>query len=147
MKKTTNDKYIQIFALYKQGIPYYVIADKLNCSDRTIHQAIKWCIDNAPQFTSADYIKIQLEKIRELKLEARQRLQKLRDGTTEKTVKKHYGQEIESIEHQRYNFNAEVGLLRLLKELTIEENTLLNVYNACTHPESNSLFGDLGASF
>ena len=128
MNKTTRDKYIQIFALYKQGIPCHVIIGKMNCSARTVRNAVKWCVDNTLRFTSAEHLEIQLEKMRELKLETRQKLRKLQEGTTEKTVKKHYGQEVESVERTRYNANAEVGLLRLLKDLIAEESTLLGVY-------------------
>ncbi|MHC4270637.1 MAG: hypothetical protein ACYSTS_19575, partial [Planctomycetota bacterium] len=133
--KATRDKYIQIFALYKQGIPTYALADKFSCGVRAIQKAIQWCTKNAINFTSAEHLKIQLEKIRELRLEARQKLRKLQEGTVEKTVKKHYGQEVESVERQRFNVNAEVGLLRLIKDLTAEESTLLGVYDACVEEE------------
>ena len=135
MNKETRDKYIQIFASYKQGIPTHAIADKFDCNVRTIQKAIQWCMKNTVHFTSAEHLEIQLEKIRELKLQTQQKLRKLQDGTTEKAVKKHYGQEVESVERTRYNPNAEVGLLRLMKDLIAEESTLLGVYDACILPD------------
>ncbi len=137
MNAKTKERYIKIFALYKQEIPAHIISERLDCSARTVRQAVKWCIDNALRFTSAEHLEIQLEKIRELKLETRQKLRKLQDGTVEKAVKKHYGQEVESVERRRFNSNAEVALLRLLKDLIAEESTLLGVYDACVVPDEN----------
>jgi len=98
---------------------------------------VQWCVKNSLCFTSAEHLRIQIEKVRELKLDARQRLQKIRAGITEKSVKKNYGQEVESVERRKYNTNAEVGLMRLLKDLTAEESTLLGVYDACIYEKSS----------
>lgn len=130
MNDKTHEKYIRIFVLYKQGIPCSTISDKLLCSNRTIKRAVQWCLENAPTFSSAEHLKIQLEKIKELKLEARQRLRQIQEGAAEKTVRTNNGHVVESVERQRYNFNAEVGFLRLIKDLTKEETTLLGVHDA-----------------
>jgi len=138
MNAKTKEKYIKIFALYKQEIPAHIIAERLSCSARTVRLAVKWCIDNSLCFTSAEHLKIQLEKVRELKLETRQRLRKIQEGSTETITKHHYGQEVEKVKRQKFNFNAEVSLLRLLKDLIAEENRLLGVYDACELPDDKS---------
>ena len=139
MKSKTQEKYLQIFALYKQGIPPTIIAERMKCSIKTIYRATKWCVDNAPRFTTPEHLKIQIEKVRELKLEARQRLQKIREGVTEKIVKKHYGEVVESVERTKYNQSVEVALIRVIKDLISEESTLLGVYDACVPPDDATI--------
>jgi len=136
MNTKTKDKYIKIFALHKQGIPPHVITEKFDCDTRTLQRAVQWCVKNSLKFTSAEHLTIQLEKVQELKLQTQQRLRKVQEGSMEKSVKKHYGQEVESVERTKYNSNAEVALLRLLKDLIAEESTLLGVYDACVPEEA-----------
>jgi len=115
MNAKTKEKYIKIFALYKQEIPAHIIAERLSCSARTVRLAVKWCIDNSLCFTSSEHLKIQIEKVRELKLETRQRLRKIQEGSTETITKHHYGQEVEKV-----------------------KNRLLGVYDACEFPDDKS---------
>ncbi len=113
-----------------------MITEKMACSARTVRHAVQWCLKNAVNFTSAEHLKIQIDKVQELKLQIQQRLRRVQEGSSEKTTKKHYGQEVETVERQRFNFNAEASLLRLLKDLTAEENTLFVVYDTCVEEEN-----------
>ncbi|MCF7839780.1 MAG: helix-turn-helix domain-containing protein [Candidatus Marinimicrobia bacterium] len=135
IRKTTKDKYLQIFALVEQGFAVSEIAEKFNCTQRTVFNAIDWVRKTWPDFSSEDalYLAIKVKEAAIRKYE--ERWDELRQGIREETIKikqlakkqrKNGRNKIEPIntpvtmsttKKTKYPLGAEIAYARLIRDL------------------------------
>jgi len=135
IRKKTKDNYLQIFALVEQGFPVSGIAEKFNCTQRTIFNALEWVRRTWPDFSSEDALYLAI-KVKEAAIRRyEERWDELRRGIKEETVKieqhaqkrrKNGRNKIEPIpgrvtmsttKKTTYPLGAEIAYARLIRDL------------------------------
>jgi len=123
------DKYFRIFWLYATGVSEQEIKNKYGHGYKTIRRAITYCRKRF-SFTTAEELELTIRKKQEKLKEAHQRLQKIQDGWKETIIKKKGGTEgdknatEEITVSQKFNWNAEVGLRKLIRDYENDINEM-----------------------
>ncbi len=82
-----KDLYLKIVNLFRENVPFGDIVRKLNCAPEAIRNALKWELDQAPEFTDDEEVRLAIEAKQNSVGHLKQRLQEIRKGVKEVTRK------------------------------------------------------------
>lgn len=117
MRPETKQRYCEIVARHLTGERPVEIARVLGVSLRTISRALRWYASQKADLTTEEELELAIASKESLKKQTTERLKELRQGwCVMKTISK--GSEItEQTTERVFNPNAEVGLMRIIRDL------------------------------
>ena len=147
MRPETKQRYCEIAARHLIGEHAVEIAAVLGVSLRTVSRALSWYASQKANLTTEEELELAIASKESLKKQALERLKELRQGWLVMKTTAKGGEITEQTTERVFNPNAEVGLMRIVRDLDSDLTELRSLLRQVKEvAEQNNLVYDITIS-
>jgi AraC-like DNA-binding protein len=147
MRPETKQRYCEIAARHLTGERQLEISQVLGVSLRTVSRALSWYCSQKADLTTEEELEFAIASKESLKKQALERLKELRQGWLVMKTTAKGGEITEQTTERVFNPNAEVGLMRIVRDLDSDLTELRSLLRQVKEvAEQNNLVYDITIS-